>query len=354
MKKVLIVSGIMIVLILVLPMFVLGAKKPDSAQKAATIPTFIPIDERFHESTLPEPTGAEASEAPSFDEACKLRTCIKGETVEMDLGTYLRGVLAAEIPASFNQEAIKAQAVAARTYTLWKIKEGPSGSHPDADVCDYFGCCSAYASEEELREKWGEDFDSWMSKIDSALESTDGIAMTWEEEPILAVFHSSSALRTAASEEVWGGSLPYLVSVESPETDDDAPDYFSTVEFTAEEFKKLVMEKYPAADLSGDPDSWARILTLTGSGRVGLISLGGVEIEGTVARTLFSLRSACFTVKADAEKVVFTVAGFGHGVGLSQYGANTMAENGSLFDEILKHYYPGAELTMMILEEEPA
>ncbi|NLL46312.1 MAG: stage II sporulation protein D [Clostridiales bacterium] len=265
----------------------------------------------------------------------------EGRGENISLKDYLTGVVAAEMPASFNIEALKAQAVAARTYALYKIAKH---SHQDFDLCDNAGCCSAYFDHSELRERWGRDYDNYIEKICSAVEATDGLFLSWADEPILAVFHSSSPGRTEGSENVWSSALPYLVPVDSPETPERVSNLISTVTVSAEDFKNTLLKKFPNAVLDSDPRLWISYVYYTESGRVKALKVGGIQMSGTDFRFLFGLRSTAFTFKYDGN-FVFSVTGYGHGVGMSQYGANIMAADGALFDEILAAYYPGTELS---------
>ncbi len=269
---------------------------------------------------------------------------LNGDQVEeMDLGTYLVGVVRAEMPASFEMEALKAQAVAARTYTLYKIQSG--GNHGDtADICTDSTCCQAYISEENARNNWGENADAYEQKIEEAVSGTDGQAILYDGQPILAVFHSSSAGLTRRAGEVWQSDLPYLQAVESPEAGDSIPNYYSRVEFTAEEFREAFTTAYPEADLSGDISGWLRDAVVDDAGSVSTVTVGGVTVKGSQLRSILGLRSACFEWEVQDGKLVFFVTGFGHGVGLSQYGANQMAADGADYVEILTHYYTGVSV----------
>ena len=272
------------------------------------------------------------------------RTTLKildGDTVEeMDLGTYLVGVVRAEMPASFHREALKAQAVAARTYTLYKIQSG--GNHGDqADICTDSTCCQAYISEERARANWGGNADDYEAKVETAVSETDGQAILYGGVPILAVFHSSSAGLTRAAGEVWMNDLPYLQAVESPEETDRIPNYYSRVEFTAADCKAKLLAVFPEADLSGPVSGWLKNAVTDSAGSVETVEVGGVTVKGTQVRAALGLRSACFEWEAQGEKLVFYVTGYGHGVGLSQYGANRMAAGGADYKEILTHYYTG-------------
>lgn len=264
-----------------------------------------------------------------------------GTVDTLSLADYLWSVTAAEMPASFEPEALRAQSVCARTYALWR-KNHP-GKHPGAEVCTDSSCCQAYITREEAARRWGERAEEYTAKIAAAVSDTAGVVATYGGEPIQAVFFSSAAGRTVDAAEVWGNALPYLISVESPEGD-EVPDYHSQVTLSAEEVKALVQTSYPGADLSGDPAGWFSEPAYTDSGRVDSIAVGGITLSGGAARNLFSLRSACFTISYGAQGFTFAVTGYGHGVGLSQYGANAMARAGSSWREIIEHYYTGVTL----------
>lgn len=273
----------------------------------------------------------------------KLLKVLDGETVvEMDLGTYLLGVLRAEMPASFPLEALKAQAVAARTYTCCQM----GSRHETADICTDHTCCQAYLSEEEARENWGDDANAYEEKLRSAVTQTDGEVILYDSQPILAVFHSASAGLTRPAGEVWVDDLPYLQAVESPEKGESIPNYFSRVELSAGEVKEKFLAAFPEMDFSADPSAWLTGAVTDSAGSVDTITVGGKTIKGAQVRGVLGLRSACFTWEA-GETFVFYVTGYGHGVGLSQYGAAAMAEDGADYRTILTHYYSGVELGTM-------
>lgn len=289
----------------------------------------------------PEPAAPETA-AVHHDRDVTL-TIQDGDTTEqMTLERYLTGVVRGEMPAAFEMEALRAQAAAERSYVYYQLAAGRKDAHPDADFCTDHTCCSAYLSETAAREKWGGDFAPWNTRVEQAVSDTDGQVVLYNGRPILAVFHSSSAGRTAAAGDVWSGDLPYLVSVDSPEGEETVPNYYSTVTFTAAEAKEKLLAAYPELKLSGTPDRWFGAAAENGSGRVETVSVGGTDIEGTELRRIFGLRSACFTVAADSESVTFRVTGYGHGVGMSQYGANQLAREGKTWQEILEWYYTGA------------
>ena len=227
-----------------------------------------------------------------------------------------------------------------RTYTLYKRSIGVNPNHPDADVCADINCCQAYLDPDKAAANWGDSAQTYTEKIAQAVSSTDGQAILYDGAPIDAVFFSSAAGRTLSSVEVWGGSVPYLESVESPEGE-EVPNYRTTVEVPAEEFRTTFLAQYPQADLSGEASEWFGETVPTSSGGVETMSVGGVTVKGTALRTLFGLRSASFTVEAEGDQVVFSVTGYGHGVGMSQYGAIALAKEGKSYLDILTHYYTG-------------
>lgn len=267
-----------------------------------------------------------------------------GQTAwEMSLSDYLWGVVAAEMPASFEPEALKAQAVAARTYSLRKVEAGGSANHPQASICTDHTCCQAYITPENAANNWGENAAFYTEKITQAVQATRNQVIRYEGDLITAVFHSSSAGSTLDSVEVWGGNVSYLKGVESPEGE-EVPNYHSQVTLSLEEFRTKFLAAYPQADLSGDPSGWFANADTTATGAVRTITVGGQSVKGTDLRSLFSLRSASFTVAADANGVTFQVTGYGHGVGMSQYGANAMAKEGKTWEEIIAWYYTGVTI----------
>ena len=292
----------------------------------------------------------DAIAAGEIDSGTPLRVLIGGELQEMDMGSYLVGVVRAEMPASFSAEALKAQAVAARTYLLYKIENGGSANHPEADVCDDINCCNAYKSAEDAALDWGDQAAAYEEKIRAAVAETDGQCILYEGRPVLAVFHSSSAGMTQDAADVWSSSLPYLQSVQSPETEDTVPNYHSTADFTSAQLKAALQAALPEADLSGNPSNWFTNMQQQPNGAVTSLSVGGVAVSGNQLRTILGLRSACFTISFDADTVTFSVTGYGHGVGMSQYGANVLAAEGMDYREILAWYYTGTRVGTYILQ----
>lgn len=285
-------------------------------------------------------TPAETSPAPI--PACETVALLlpDGMVEEQALEKYLLGVLAAEMPADFPMEALKAQAVAARTYALYCAD---ADKHGAADLCTDPGCCQAWQDEAARRDKWGADFARCEARIAQAAAETAGQVLLYEGQAVFAAFHSSSAGATEDCGEVWN-PRPYLVSVSSPETAETVPNFISTLRCAPLDFRDALLSLHPEADFSGPEEEWIGVLTRDTSGRVASCVIGGVSFKGTALRSLFSLRSTAFTLEYTDGAFVFTAAGYGHGVGMSQYGAKLMAESGADYRAILAHYYPGTEL----------
>ncbi len=259
-----------------------------------------------------------------------------GSVFSVPMEEYLLGVVLAEMPASFENEALKSQSVAARTYTLGKLT---SPSHDNADICMAASCCQAYIYPSLY--EGGEDN---LIKVKNAVDSTRGEIMTYNSEPVLAVFHSMSAGKTEDAENVWGSSVPYLKSAES-EGEKVLEKFETTYAISFSEFAKKI-NSVAADALLTSPEEIEKPL-LSDAGYVKSIKIGNRTFTGSEIRSIFSLRSASFNIKADESLVTFTVKGYGHGVGMSQHGANQMAKKGKKYDEILKHYYKGVEIDMI-------
>ena len=298
--------------------------------------------EDAEEEVPPAPTEAPPPQPLPGGETLRL-LLPDGEIREMQLQDYLCGVLAAEMPADFPEEALKAQAVAARTYALYCAG---GAKHGEADVCTDFACCQAWQDEQARREKWGADYERCADRLRRAAEETAGQILTYGGAPAFAAFHSSSAGATEDCGAVWN-PVPYLRSVSSPETAETVPNFLSGLRCGALDFRDTILSACPEADFSAPEEEWLGELRRDESGRVESLEIGGQTLRGTTLRALFSLRSTAFTLRYEEGFFVFTVAGFGHGVGMSQYGAKLMAEAGTDYPAILAHYYPGTELVRM-------
>lgn len=291
------------------------------------------------------PDGTAQRPPAGRDGETQVRVMLADGTAVMAMDEYLAGAVAGEMPATFEPEALRAQAVAARTMALYRMEVAPNARHPEADVCTDPACCMAY--DGSAMTGWGADgsYTQGQEKILDAVRATDGIYAAYQGEPILAVFHSSSAGRTEDSGDVWGGELPYLVSVDSPDIPEQNPRYTATATVSADEFRSAVTEEYAdAATWGDDAASWISDITYTRGGRIATVTAGGVTITGGRLRAMFGLNSTDADIEATGDGFVFVTRGSGHGVGMSQYGANAMAASGAGYADILRAYYTGIEL----------
>jgi len=263
------------------------------------------------------------------DEKDKNNIIIKEENPQME--SYIIGVVAAEMPVSFEKEALKAQAVAARTYAYRQV--GSSEIKPE-------NIGQAYITVDEMKKNWGNNFEQNYKKICDAVNETKNEIMVCGGEPILAAFHSTSGGMTESSENVWSEKLSYLVSVDSYE-DENAPNFLSEVKMSKSDFIKKFSEK--GSVFSDNIQNDISITERTKADYVSKIKIGGKVFKGSEVRTILSLRSANFTVSYNDNEIIFTSKGYGHGAGMSQYGANFMALKGNDYKKILSHYYYGVE-----------
>ena len=247
------------------------------------------------------------------------------------------------MPALFPEEALKAQAVAARTYTMKKASSAPVKDHNGAAVCSNPSHCKAYKPLSEFAAKWSENAESYSEKIKRAVKETDGEILLYDGEPITAVFHSTSSGKTESSADVWGGNLPYLVSVES-EGEESSPHFEEEKSFPTVEFRERFAKKHPDAVFDENPENWITNIRRSEAGGVKTISVGGVSVKGSELRSIYELKSTNFTITFDGGYMKIRTRGYGHGVGMSQYGARAMAQSGKTYDEILKKYYTGTTL----------
>lgn len=262
-----------------------------------------------------------------------------GQLIPLGEEEYLIAAVACEMPASFSAEAIKAQAVACRTLAV-RYKMSGERAESGGDITVDAQKREGYCSVDSLKELWGESFEMYYKKIGDCVRATDGQILTYNGEPILAAYHAISNGMTEGSENVWQTALPYLVPCDSS-FDSLAAQYMTTVEVSAERLHDIL----PAEGIN---DCTFGDITLTPSGTVDTVLIGGKELSGVAVRELFSLRSPTFSVAQGSDGgVTFTVLGYGHGVGMSQNGADFMARQGSDYRDILSHYYTGTELGML-------
>ena len=254
--------------------------------------------------------------------------------IEMTLEEYITCVVAAEMPYTFYTEALKAQAVAARTYCLYKLYHG-STHEGGAQVCSDYSHCAAFVTRDDLLSRYGEQVtNSIVTKISNAVRATEGQILTYNDEPILAAFHSRSYKYTESSLNVWGGYRPYLISVPSPESDS-----ITSVTLSDSQIFELFSSSSAVECVTAVKNTLSS--EKNESGRQAYLTFNGKMVNAKLLRSLFGFRSTAFEYEKTEDGYVFTVHGYGHGVGMSQYGANEMAKNGASYDEILLHYYTG-------------
>lgn len=251
-----------------------------------------------------------------------------GNVVSMDLEEYLIGVVGAEMPASFQMEALKAQAVVARTYALKLLASGKK-------LTDTVST-QVYKDNNELKKLWGNSYSTYYQKIKEAVISTKGVSVYYQGNYINALYHSTSNGKTEDASMVWGNSVPYLKSVDS-KWDIQASSYLREIK---EDFTNVLN----LLGISNDTNIQFEIISRDESGRVEKIKVGDKIFDGVTFRNLLKLRSTDFSIMVINNQVSITTKGYGHGVGLSQYGANGMAQEGYTYKEILKHYYTGVEV----------
>ncbi len=271
------------------------------------------------------------------------------EVIEVELEEYLYGVVAAEMPPTFELEALKAQAVAARTYIMYKKYGVESGKisddgHKGAIICDDSTHCKAHIDiEVEAENLWKDNSEEYLNKIKLAVDSTAGQIITYSNIPIAAVFHSVSAEKTENASDVWGSTTPYLTSVVSP-GGEQSPNYSKATTFTADEFRQKFEEKYENMNLNDKPANWFKASNRSEAGGIIDVMLGGIRISGDEVRSVLDLNSTNFTISTTENSITITTLGYGHGVGMSQYGANYLAKEGNDYTEILSWYYVNTQL----------
>ena len=334
MRKTLIFILGIVIISFVIPIFFTDTKLKDVISSVSELPI----------ETLPKQEQAKIEYEYSNYNTIKLLHSKTNEIQEVNLDEYLLGVVSAEMPANFELEALKAQALVARTYTIYTIIHNV-GKHGDAHICDSSACCQAWISKEDRMNRWEEaEREGNWSKITEAVNSTVGKVITYNGEPINAFFHSNSGGSTEIPLNVWGGSgYPYLQVVETS-GEENYSQYASEAEFAKDELTSKIKEKHSEIEIDWASEKPIEILEYTDSGRVRTVKFGNVNLSGVETRNLLGLRSANFNVEMNGENVKFVVKGYGHGVGLSQTGSDSLAKQGKNHEEIVKHFYQGVEI----------
>lgn len=341
MKEKLILALLLLAALAGLPLLAVGGNRtaPPAAEKAtSSAAPEVPLEE----------SATETSSAAAEETFFRILDESTGEILTVSDREFLIGAVAAEMPLTYHDEALKAQAVACCTIYDKKRAEQRQNPSPALKGAD-FSCRTAdwqiYTTKEKMRERWGDSFETHYAHLQQVCGAVGLQKLVYRGEPVLATYYAISAGQTEASADIWGGNRDYLVAVASP-NDVHAPGYETTVTKSDDEARRAILRKWPSCRLGDDPAQWFGDATRTPSGSVRSMAVGSETAAGEELRTLFGLRSANFTVEHSADGAfVFTVHGYGHGVGMSQYGADAMARAGSDYRAILQWYYPGTELT---------
>lgn len=288
----------------------------------------------------------EKESADISDEPYLVLNCSTGEITEVSVRDYVIGAVAAEMPASFGEEALKAQAVAAHTYAERQRnmqKKFPDKGLGNADFSDDPNKYQGFFTNEMIRHYFGDNYEIHYNKIAAAVDEVLPYIITYENEPIIAAFHSMSSGKTESAENVWGTAVDYLIPAES-QWDKEAAGYTSEVKVSADFVKSRLEKVFEGIQLADSPEKWIKTGEKSDSGTVLEVTAGDKTVTGNDIRETFGLRSADFTVEYSDGEFIFTTHGYGHGVGMSQYGADDMAKNGNTWQEIINHYYNDCEI----------
>ncbi len=346
MKQKLIFALLLLATMLLVPLLAIhGAETETQNSSGETASASDPV-------SVPETASAESAAGTSSvnteEASFRILDEATGNVLTVTDREFLIGAVAVEMPLTYHDEALKAQAVAC--YTIYDKKRTEQRQNPDAALKGAdFSCNTAdwliYVTKEKMQERWGDSFETHYAHLQQVCESVGLQKLVYQGEPVLATYYAISAGQTEASEDIWGGKREYLVAVASP-NDVQAPGYETTVTKSSDEVRTAILKKWPSCQLGSDPSQWITDPIRTASGSVRSMAVGSLVATGEELRTLFGLRSANFTVSCtESDGFVFTVHGYGHGVGMSQYGADAMARAGSDYKAILQWYYPGTELT---------
>ncbi len=316
-----------------LPALLTRTSAPDSS-------AILPTQSSRHVETTSIPTTSH------HNETIDLLDASTGEVRTLPMLDYIIGAVCAEMPASFEEEALKAQAVAVHTYACRQQlleEDNPTPELCGADLSNDSNHYQAYFTKSQTMQFYGTGYDSAIAKITAAVEDVLPYTIEYQNEPILAAFCSMSPGTTESAENVWGKEIAYLVAVDSA-GDENAPNFLEEVTFSAAELKTALQSAFPESKFDGVVKDWLTIKEVSDSGTVLHAMVGGTQISGQDVRSALGLRSAAFEIKWEGDVCTIRTKGFGHGVGMSQYGANAMAKAGADWQEILNHYYPGSEI----------
>lgn len=328
-----------------IPVYISGRAGKSTEKPEAAVTSNVPETSEAPEITDTAETAPEEVTVIS-SEPYRVLDMASEEIIEVPVRDYVIGAVCAEMPASFHEEALKAQAVAAHTYAerqRLRERENPTADLMGADFSNDTSKYQGYFTKAQAKQFLGESFDESYAKISAAVDEVLPYILTYEDEPIVAAFHSMSSGKTESAENAWGASAPYLVPVESS-YDTEAPGYREEIRLTKDVLRQKLETAFAGIVLGDDFSSWIKTGECSASGTVLTAWAGDRSVSGNELRQALSLRSACFEVRFEGEEAVFITRGYGHGVGMSQYGADSMADEGRSWKEILRHYYSGAEV----------
>ncbi len=269
-----------------------------------------------------------------------------GKTKTYSAKEFAIGAIAAEMPPSFHEEALKAQGLAALTYAARLKLQNEEQKNDDLKGADFAigdGSFTGFMTKEEMKERYGENFDTYYKKIEQAAQEICDKLIVYDSQPIVAAYHAISGGKTEAAQNVWQSAVDYLVPVDSV-GDELSPDYEKSVTMSEEEVKEKLSAGIDGADFSSDPSGWITIVSRTESETVDEMTVGGAATTGKQVRSLLGLRSADFSVSYQNHSFTFTTKGYGHAVGMSQYGADYLARQGNTYEQIIQHYYTGVQI----------
>nr|WP_317413358.1 stage II sporulation protein D [uncultured Solibaculum sp.] len=310
---------------------------------------FAPILACLGEGFTPKSSGSDSSGSQNINtnDTFALFDESTGEVITLSARDYLLGAVASEMPPSFHSEALKAQAAASYTYAYRRRAQQeatPDETLKGADFSVDTSQKEGYLSKEQAKEQWGNQFDASWSRIEGAVDEVLGKLIVYQGEPVLAVYHAMSGGTTETAQVYWGNDVPYLQSTDSP-GDPLAPQYETASTFTTDEMKQKLTAPFSNVALGEDPSTWFGQPQLSAAGTVVSIPVGDQTVSGRDLRTALGLRSANFSLSFADNVFTITVHGYGHGVGLSQYGADYMARQGAKWQDIIRHYYQNVEIT---------
>lgn len=339
---------ILLLCVICIPFLALGAAIPDKTSSSSSSSSSSQVQSSSPTSTSPPSSSSGASSSPvkTNGQSFKILDEKSKKILTVSDRDFLYGAIVTEMSPANRPEALKAQAVAAYTYyshLRQQQKESPSSALNGADFSADTQNWEIYVSKDQMKDRWGSNFDSYYNKLTAIVDAVYGQTLQSDGELITSTYFAISAGKTESAKDIWGSSCSYLVPVASP-GDVYAGGYQTTVAVTEAQFKVTAQKQWPKVTFANDASKWIGTCTRTNSGSVETVAIGNQTVKGCDVRSAFNLRSANFTVSYAKGKFTFIVKGWGHGVGMSQAGAEYMASQGSTYQQILAWYYPGTTL----------